>query len=66
MSRSIKVARPQFMAVIARVAILHGASAVGRTTLVGALRTVAPDTFSCYASDHLANEGFRPTASDAR
>ncbi len=50
----------------ARIIILNGTSAVGKTTLVGALRPVLPDTFCYYASDQLADESFRPTAPDAR
>ena len=50
----------------ARIIILNGTSAVGKTTLVGELRPLLPDTFCYYASDQLAAEGFRPTAPDAR
>lgn len=50
----------------ARIIILNGTSAVGKTTLVGELRPLLPDTFCYCASDQLADEGFRPTAPDAR
>ena len=50
----------------ARIIMLNGTSAVGKTTLVAELRPLLPDTFCCYASDQLADEGFRSTAPDAR
>ncbi len=50
----------------ARIIMLNGTSAVGKTTLVAELRPLLPDTFCYYASDQLADEGFRPTAPDAR
>ena len=50
----------------ARIIMLNGPSSVGKTTLVGELRPLLPDTFCYYASDQLAEEGFRPTAPAAR
>ena len=50
----------------ARIIILNGTAAVGKTTLVAELRPLLPHVFCYYASDQLANEGFRPAAPDAR
>jgi chloramphenicol 3-O phosphotransferase len=50
----------------ARIIMLNGTSSVGKTTLVAELRPLLPDTFCYYASDQLADEGFRPTAPVAR
>lgn len=50
----------------ARIIMLNGTSSVGKTTLVAELRPLLPDTFCYYASDQLADEGFRPIAPDAR
>jgi len=54
------------LAMTARIIMLNGTSSVGKTTLVGELRPLLPDSFCYYASDQLADEGFRPTARKAR
>lgn len=50
----------------ARIILLNGTSSVGKSTLVHELRPLLPDSFCYYASDQLADEGFRPIAPDAR
>lgn len=50
----------------ARIIMLNGTSSAGKTTLVGELRPLLPETFCSYASDQLADAQFRPLAPDAR
>jgi chloramphenicol 3-O phosphotransferase len=42
-----------------RIILLNGTSSVGKTTLASALRTALPEPFCYYASDQLADSGFR-------
>lgn len=49
-----------------RIFILNGTSSAGKTTLARALRPKLPVTFCYYASDQLADEGFRPVEPAAR
>jgi chloramphenicol 3-O phosphotransferase len=50
----------------ARIILLNGTSSAGKSTLARALRPLLPDTFCYYASDQLADAGFRPQDPDAR
>ena len=50
----------------ARIILLNGTSSVGKSTLVRELRPLLPDSFCYYASDQLADDGFRPVVPDAR
>jgi chloramphenicol 3-O phosphotransferase len=50
----------------ARIILLNGTSSAGKSTLVAALRPLLSDTFCYYASDQLADAGFRPQDPDAR
>lgn len=50
----------------ARIILLNGTSSAGKSTLAAALRPLLPDTFCYYASDQLADKGFRPIDLDAR
>lgn len=45
---------------MARIIILNGTSSAGKTTLASALREVLPGSFCYFASDQLADAGFRP------
>jgi chloramphenicol 3-O phosphotransferase len=50
----------------ARIIVLNGTSSAGKSTLAAALRPVLPKSFCYYASDQLADAGFRPLDTDAR
>ena len=50
----------------ARIILLNGTSSAGKSTLAAALRPMLPVTFCYYASDQLADQGFRPLEPDAR
>jgi chloramphenicol 3-O phosphotransferase len=50
----------------ARIILLNGTSSAGKSTLARALRPLLPVTFCYYASDQLADQGFRPVEPDAR
>ena len=50
----------------ARIVLLNGTSSAGKSTLAAALRPLLPPTFCCYASDKLADAGFRPLDPDLR
>ena len=50
----------------ARIILLNGTSSAGKSTLAAALRPMLPVTFCYYASDQLAEQGFRPLDPDAR
>ena len=49
-----------------RIIMLNGTSYSGKTTLAGALRAKLPASFCYYASDQLADAGFRPVEPAAR
>ena len=49
-----------------RIILLNGTSSSGKTTLARALRLVLPNEFCYYASDQLADAGFRPVEPKAR
>lgn len=49
-----------------RIIILNGTSSAGKSTLAQALRTELEPSFCYYASDQLADAGFRPLDSQAR
>lgn len=49
-----------------RVIFLNGTSSAGKSALVKALREALPDPFCYYASDQLADAGFRTTRHEAR
>ena len=49
-----------------RIIMLNGTSSSGKTTLARALRAKLPATFCYYASDQLADAGFRPMGPAAR
>ena len=49
-----------------RIILLNGTSSAGKSTLARALRSKLPVTFCYYASDQLADEGFRPVEPVAR
>ena len=49
-----------------RIILLNGTSSAGKSTLAKALRAKLEPQFCYYASDQLADAGFRPTAPDVR
>ncbi len=49
-----------------RIILLNGTSSAGKSTLAQALRAALEPSFCYYASDQLAETGFRPIASQAR
>ena len=49
-----------------RIILLNGTSSAGKSTLAQALRTELNPSFCYYASDQLAQAGFRPIGSQAR
>ncbi len=49
-----------------RIILLNGTSSAGKTTLAHALRPKLPASFCYYASDQLADSGFRPNDPEAR
>ena len=49
-----------------RIILLNGTSSAGKTTLSHALRAQLAEPFCLYASDQLADAGFRPTAPHQR
>lgn len=49
-----------------RIILLNGTSSAGKSTLAGALRAALPEPFCYYASDQLADAGFRTIKRDAR
>lgn len=49
-----------------RIILLNGTSSAGKTTLAHALRPALPQSFHYYASDQLADAGFRPLDEDER
>lgn len=49
-----------------RIILLNGTSSSGKSTLAKALRTALPEPFCYYASDQLADAGFRTIKRDAR
>ena len=49
-----------------RIIMLNGTSSSGKTTLARALRPKLPASFCYYASDQLADAGFRPLEPAAR
>lgn len=49
-----------------RIIFLNGTSCAGKTTLVHALRPKLEPQFYYYASDQLADQGFRPLDPDVR
>ena len=49
-----------------RIIMLNGTSSAGKTTLVQALRPKLEPGFCYYASDQLADAGFRPIHTEAR
>ncbi len=49
-----------------RIILLNGTSSAGKTTLAHALRPALPRNFHHYASDQLADAGFRPLDVDER
>lgn len=49
-----------------RIILLNGTSSAGKTTLSHALRAQLAEPFCLYASDQLADAGFRPSAAHHR
>ncbi|MCJ8053189.1 chloramphenicol phosphotransferase CPT family protein [Shinella curvata] len=49
-----------------RIILLNGTSSSGKSTLARVLRTALPEPFCYYASDQLADAGFRTIKRDAR
>lgn len=49
-----------------RIILLNGTSSAGKSTLAKALRTALPEPFCYYASDQLADAGFRTIKHAAR
>ena len=49
---------------LARIIVLNGTSSAGKTTLANLLRERLDEPFCLYASDQLADAGFRPTRND--
>jgi len=49
-----------------RIIFLNGTSSAGKSTLAKALRTALPEPFCYYASDQLAEAGFRTTRQKRR
>lgn len=47
---------------MSEIIFLNGTSSAGKSTIAHALRAVLPETFCYYASDQLAEAGFRPLA----
>ena len=51
---------------LGRIILLNGTSSSGKSTLAQALRSELEPQFHFYASDQLADEGFRPLDKDVR
>ena len=51
---------------LGRIILLNGTSSSGKSTLAQALRPVLEPQFHFYASDQLADEGFRPLDTEVR
>jgi chloramphenicol 3-O phosphotransferase len=49
-----------------KIIILNGTSSAGKSTLAKALRPTLEPQFCYYASDQLADAGFRPLQPEAR
>lgn len=54
------------MATKGRIILLNGTSSSGKTTFARALRSALDPQFHYYASDQLADEGFRPLIEPTR
>ena len=54
------------MATKGRIILLNGTSSSGKTTFAQALRSALDPQFHYYASDQLADEGFRPLVEPTR
>lgn len=51
---------------LGRIILLNGTSSSGKSTLAQALRPELEPQFHFYASDQLADEGFRPLDTEVR